>query len=101
MLELHFFRLPASRTGTGGMILVFMAMFGVMFLITQYFQLVLGYSPLSAAIRLLPMAPIMIIGARPTPRLSDRFGANRVVTTGFVIVTIGLLTFRTLGLHTS
>ena len=35
---------PAFSTGTGGMILVFMAMYGVMFLITQYFQLVLGYS---------------------------------------------------------
>ena len=51
------------------MILVFLAMFGVMFLITQYFQLVLGYSPLSAALRLLPMAPIMIIVAPLTPRL--------------------------------
>ena len=44
---MHYFRNPAFSTGTGGMILVFMAMFGVMFLITQYFQLVLGYSPLS------------------------------------------------------
>jgi Na+/melibiose symporter-like transporter len=101
MLDLRFFRLPAFSTGTGGMILVFMAMFGVMFLITQYFQLVLGYSPLSAALRLLPMAPIMIIVAPLTPRLSTRFGANRVVTAGLVIVTIGLLSFRTLGLHTT
>ena len=43
---MHFFRNPAFSTGTGGMILVFLAMYGVMFLITQYFQLVLGYSPL-------------------------------------------------------
>ena len=42
-----------SAPATGGMILVFLSMFGVMFLITQYFQLVLGYSPLSAALRLL------------------------------------------------
>ena len=101
MLDLRFFRLPAFSTGTGGMILVFMAMFGVMFLITQYFQLVLGYSPLSAALRLLPMAPIMIIVAPLTPRLSAHFGANRVVATGLVIVTVGLLSFRTLGLHTA
>src|SRR5204863_10084289 len=101
MLDMHFFRNPAFSTGTGGMILVFMAMFGVMFLITQYFQLVLGYSPLSAALRLLPMAPIMIIVAPLTPRLRARFGANRVVTSGLVIVTLGLLLFRTLGLHTS
>ena len=69
MLDMHYFRNPAFSTGTGGMILVFMAMFGVMFLITQYFQLVLGYSPLGAALRLLPMAPIMIIVAPLTPRL--------------------------------
>ena len=46
MLDMHYFRNPAFSTGTGGMILVFLAMFGVMFLITQYFQLVLGYSAL-------------------------------------------------------
>jgi EmrB/QacA subfamily drug resistance transporter len=101
MLDLHYFQHPAFSTGTGGMILVFMAMFGVMFLITQYFQLVLNYSPLSAALRLLPMAPIMIIVAPLTPRLSEKFGANRVVTFGLVIVALGLLSFRTLGLHTA
>ena len=46
MLDMHFFRNPAFSTGSGGMMLVFMAMYGVMFLMTQYFQLVLGYSPL-------------------------------------------------------
>ena len=82
MLDMHFFRNPAFSTGTGGMILVFLAMFGVMFLITQYFQLVLGYSPLSSALRMLPMAPIMIIVAPLTPRLSRKFGAHRVVAVG-------------------
>ena len=56
MLDMHYFRNPAFSTGTGGMILVFLSMYGVMFLITQYFQLVLGYSPLSAALRTLPIA---------------------------------------------
>jgi MFS transporter, DHA2 family, integral membrane protein len=101
MLDLRYFRKPAFSTGTGGMILVFMAMFGVMFLITQYFQLVLDYSPLSAAVRLLPMAPIMIIVAPLTPRLSAIFGANRVVAVGLSVVTVGLLLFRGLGIHTA
>ena len=48
MLDISYFRNPAFSTGTGGMILVFMAMYGVMFLITQYFQLVLDYTALSA-----------------------------------------------------
>ena len=82
------------------MILVFLAMFGVMFLITQYFQLVLGYSPLSSALRLLPMAPIMIIVAPLTPRLSKRFGSHRVVAGGMVLIAFGFLMFRALAVDT-
>ncbi len=101
MLDIRYFRNPAFSTGTGGMILVFMALFGVMFLITQYFQLVLEYSPLSTALRLLPMAPIMIIVAPLTPRITARFGANRAVSFGMGLVAGGLLLFRGVGLHTS
>ena len=32
-------------------VLIFFAMFGFFFLMTQYFQLVLNYSPLSAGVR--------------------------------------------------
>lgn len=101
MLDMSFFRNPAFSTATSGMILVFLAMFGVMFLVTQYFQLILNYSPLSSAVRFLPMAPIMVIVAPLTPRLSARFGANRVVAAGLVLVAAGLLMFRGLGLDTS
>ncbi|HET9729307.1 MAG TPA: DHA2 family efflux MFS transporter permease subunit, partial [Acidimicrobiia bacterium] len=101
MLDMRYFRNPAFSTGTGGMILVFLSMFGVMFLITQYFQLILGYSPLGAAVRFLPMAPIMAVVAPLTPRLSARFGANRVVAAGMTGVALGFVMFRSLGPHTS
>ena len=94
MLDMSYFRVPAFSVGTSGMILVFMAMYGVMFLMTQYFQLVLGYSPLDAAIRLLPLAPIMIVVAPLTPRLSARFGANRTVGMGLFLVGVGMILFR-------
>jgi EmrB/QacA subfamily drug resistance transporter len=100
MLDIRLFRNPAFSTGTGGMILIFLSMYGVMFLITQYFQLILGYTPLSAAMRLLPMAPIMVVVSPMTPRLSARFGANRVVSVGMCGVTLGLLMFRGLTPHT-
>jgi EmrB/QacA subfamily drug resistance transporter len=100
MLDMHFFRKPAFSVGTSGMILIFLSMYGVMFLITQYFQLILGYSPLGAALRLLPMAPIMIIVAPLTPRLSQRFGANRVVAAGMLGIALGLLMYRALTPHT-
>jgi hypothetical protein len=82
------------------MVLIFMSMFGVMFLVTQYLQLVRGYSPLGASIRLLPNAPLMILIAPATPRLSTRFGAHKVVAAGMVCVGSGLLLLRMLDLHT-
>jgi len=97
---MHYFRNPAFSTGTAGMILVFVAMFGVMFLITQYFQLVLGYSPLSAALRLMPIAMIMLVVAPLTPRLSAIFGAHRIVACGMISIATGLLLFSGLTTHT-
>ncbi len=101
MLDIRYFKNPAFSTGSSGMILVFMSMYGVMFLLSQYFQLVLDYSPLGTALRLLPMSPIMIIVAPLTPRLSTRFGANRTVAFGLVLVTTGLLMLRALSTDTS
>ena len=100
MLDMGYFRNPAFSTGTGGMILLFLAMYGVMFLITQYFQLVLSLSPLQAALRILPMAPIMMIVSPLTPRLSRRFGTHRTVSFGMALLAVGFLAFHGLGLHT-
>ncbi len=101
MLDIRFFKNPAFSVGSSGMILVFMAMYGVMFLLSQYFQLILDYSALGTAMRLLPMSPIMIVVAPLTPRLSARFGANRTVAFGLVLVTFGLLMLRELSTDTS
>jgi EmrB/QacA subfamily drug resistance transporter len=101
MLDMHFFRNPAFSTGTGGMILVFLSMYGVIFLITQYFQLVRGYSPLSAAMRTLPIALIMIVVSPLTPRLSARFGAHRTVAFGMFSISIAFGMLATLGVHSA
>ena len=100
MLDMALFRNAAFSTSTAGITLVFVAMYGVMFLVTQYFQLVLGYTPLGSAVRFLPMTPIMILVAPMTPRLVARFGANRTVGVGLVAVAVGLLMFRGLDLDT-
>ncbi len=100
MLDMRFFLDPGFSVGTGGMILIFMAMYGTMFLVTQYFQLILGFSPLGSALRFLPLAPIMIVVSPLTPRLSERFGANRVVAAGMVLIGVGMVLFRGLDVHT-
>ena len=96
MLDMRYFRNPAFSTGSGGMILVFLGMYGVMFMLTQYLQLVLGYSALGAAIRFLPMTPVMLLVAPRTPRLSERFGAHRVVAAGMTLTAIGFVLFANL-----
>jgi EmrB/QacA subfamily drug resistance transporter len=101
MLDMRFFQNPAFSTGTGGMILVFLSMYGVIFLITQYFQLVHGYSPLSAALRTLPIALIMIVVSPLTPRLSARFGAHRTVAFGMFSISIAFAMLATLGVHSA
>jgi EmrB/QacA subfamily drug resistance transporter len=101
MLDMSYFRNPAFSTASAGMILVFLSMYGVMFLITQYFQLILGYSPLSAALRFLPMAPIMMIVSPLTPRIVHRLGANRTVGAGLGLVSFAFLLFSLLQVDTS
>jgi len=101
MVDMHYFRHPGFSTGTGGMILVFVSMYGVMFLISQYFQLVLGYSALGAALRLMPIALIMLVVAPLTPRLSVRFGAHRTVAFGMLAIAVGLALFNGLESDTS
>jgi EmrB/QacA subfamily drug resistance transporter len=101
MLDMAYFRNPAFSTAAGGMVLVFLSMFGLMFLITQYFQLILGYSALSAALRFLPMAPIMMLVSLMTPRIIARLGANRTVASGMTLLSFGFVLFTRLDVDTS
>ena len=91
MLDLQLFRIRRFAVSSGGITLVFFAMFGTFFLITQYFQGVLGYSPLGAAVRLLPMSFIMMAVAPQTPKLVGRFGANYVGFSGLSLITVALV----------
>jgi hypothetical protein len=64
----------------------FFALFGFIFLITQYFQLVRGYRPLEAGVRTLPVAFSIAAAAVISPRLVNRFGTTAVVRTGLALL---------------
>ncbi|MGZ7015286.1 MAG: DHA2 family efflux MFS transporter permease subunit [Acidimicrobiales bacterium] len=91
MLDIRFFKNPRFTVANAAMTLIFFAMFGSMFLVTQYLQNVLGYSALQAGIRMLPMAGLMVIVGPRAPRLVERIGTKLVVTLGLVLSTVGLL----------
>jgi EmrB/QacA subfamily drug resistance transporter len=94
MLDLHLFQNPRFAVSSGGITLVFFAMFGSFFMLAQYFQGVHGWSPLSAALRLLPFSAVMMVVAPNTPKLVGRLGANRVGAIGLTSVAVGLIGTR-------
>jgi EmrB/QacA subfamily drug resistance transporter len=93
MLDLRLFKDRRFSVASGGMTLTFFAMFGTFFLVAQYFQLVLGYSPLKSGLLQLPMAMVMMAVAPQAPKLVARFGAARVVPVGLTFTAIGLFVF--------
>jgi EmrB/QacA subfamily drug resistance transporter len=64
----------------------FFALFGFIFLITQYFQLVRGYTPLQAGVRTLPVATAIAVASVIAPRLVERVGTTRIVSGGLVLM---------------
>ena len=80
--------------------LLFFALFGFLFLSTQYLQFVLGYTPSAAGIRMLPYAGAMIVAAPLSARLTARFGVRRVVTSGMVCFAGGLVVAATVTTET-
>jgi fucose permease len=71
----------------------------MIFTLTQYLQLVLGYSPLEAGVRMLPWAVVYMMSARRSARFVERFGQRRVVSWGLVVVAAGLALAALSGLH--
>ena len=95
MLNMHFFRNPRFTAANIAVTLVYFAMFGQMFVMNQYTQVVLGYSPLEAGLRMMPMSIVMICVAPMAPRLVYRIGTKIVVGGGLVISSIGVLIVST------
>jgi len=91
MLDLAFFKNPRFTAASAAISFVFFAMFGSIFLFTQYFQFVLGYSALGTGVRLMPWAITMLILAPNSPRLVERLGTKVVVSGGLVLIALGLI----------
>lgn len=100
MLDISFFRNPRFTAASGSIMLIFFALFGSIFLLTQYLQFVLGYSALESGVRLLPMALTMMVTAPLSPKLVQRIGTKLTVVTGLTLVTVALLSMTLLQVNT-
>jgi EmrB/QacA subfamily drug resistance transporter len=101
MLDMSFFRNPRFSAANSAVTLTFFALFGSLFLMTQYWQLVHGYSPLQAGIRLVPYALAMMLTAPLSARLVERLGTKQVVTTGLLLVAGALAALSFITVHSS
>jgi EmrB/QacA subfamily drug resistance transporter len=91
MLDLRYFKNGSYSGGALSITFAFFALFGLFFLLTQYLQLVIGYSPLGAGVRLLPMAMTIMVVAPLSARFAERFGSRNVVVTGLGVIAAGLV----------
>ncbi|MFJ1863794.1 DHA2 family efflux MFS transporter permease subunit [Streptomyces sp. NPDC088097] len=71
-------------------LLMYLGMFGSIFLLSQFLQGVAGYSPTEAGLRMLPWTGMAVIVAPIAGILSDRIGGRPVVVAGLVLQAIGL-----------
>jgi MFS family permease len=90
MLDVRFFRNPRFSAASATITLISFALVGSTFLLTQYFQFALGYSPLQTGLRLLPWTATPFVVAPIAGILSDRIGRRPLMVVGLTMQGTGL-----------
>jgi len=90
MLPLRLFRSRGFTLTNAASLLMFFGMFGSIFLLAQFLQVVQGYSPLEAGLRTLPWTAMPVVVTPIAGALSDRIGGRPLLVTGLVLQAIGL-----------
>jgi EmrB/QacA subfamily drug resistance transporter len=99
MLEVSFFKSRRLSVAMGAMALVMFALMGALFLLTQYLQFSLGYTPLETGMRIAPIALVLLVAA-PLSSVLDRWiGTKPVVFTGMALVAVGFALMSRVSVH--
>jgi EmrB/QacA subfamily drug resistance transporter len=101
MLPMRFFRNRTFAAANAASLLMFFGMFGSIFLLSQFFQTVQGYSPLQAGLRLLPWTLMPMFVAPIAGAVSDRIGGRPLMAVGLAfqgaaLVWVGAILTETL-----
>jgi len=91
MLPMEFFRNRTFALTNVASLLMFFGMFGSIFLLSQFFQTVQGYSPLQSGLRILPWTAMPMFVAPIAGALSDRIGGQRLMALGLALQATGLI----------
>ena len=90
MLPLQFFGHRRYSAAIASLALVMFALLGLFFLVTQYLQFCLEFSPLKTGLGLAPIALVLLIAAPSSIWLARRFGTKPVVASGLTLIAVGL-----------
>jgi EmrB/QacA subfamily drug resistance transporter len=91
MLDVRLFRNPRFSAASGAIALAFFGLFGFIFMITQYFQIVRGYNPLDAGLATLPFAIITAAFSPIAMIVMRRTGTKLVVAFGLLLMSSGFI----------
>jgi EmrB/QacA subfamily drug resistance transporter len=101
MLDLSLFRIGSFTGSNIVAMLVSLGMFGVFFFVSLYIQNILGWTPTQAGASFLPMTILIILIAPIAGKLSDRIGSRWLMGGGMTLVSISLLLYQRVGLHST
>jgi hypothetical protein len=90
MLKLEFFRDRRFSVALAAECLAVFGLMGALFLSTQFLQFDLGFSPLQAGLRILPIAVMIVVGAAVSPMAARLVGVKLTVASGLVSIAAGL-----------
>ena len=90
LFDVRLFRSGAFSAGAASIATSYFCLFGFIFLVTQYFQMVRGYSALSAGVHTLPFAIITVVATPLGALLALRVGARYVVAAGLGVMAAAL-----------
>lgn len=91
MLDPAYFKNRQFTLNSLAMAVVFFALFGWLFLLTQYFQFAQGHSALDAGLRMSPSALVMLLVAPRTAAIAERIGTRKIVSRGLFLTGLGVL----------
>jgi MFS family permease len=90
LVDLRLFRSRAFAWGSGLSSIVSFVMFGLLFAVPLYFQVVRGTNAQGSGIRLLPLIAGLLVGGAVADRLAARAGVRAIAALGFVLLAAGL-----------
>ncbi|MGZ8692362.1 MAG: DHA2 family efflux MFS transporter permease subunit [Gaiellaceae bacterium] len=101
MLPMRFFENRVFTLANVAALFMFFGMFGSIFLLSQFFQTVQGYSPFGSGLRILPWTIMPLFVAPIAGALSDKIGGSRLMGVGLTLQAGGLASLAALSTTTT